>query len=620
VAKKGGIIEGLLGDEEAGAADGDAAAGLDPIAAALATSAATRGRPLGLSLEAYLDQQRELVKIQTEHLHEQRMVLLSSLKIRRATDRLKFGMQLFFALAATVIGLGVLVMLYDAFTSRSVVVDAFKAPPALATRGLTGDVVAVGVLDALQKMQEATHASDRGLNTRGAWASDIKIEVPETGVSIGEINRMLHERFGHDLHIDGELVQTDTGGLALIVRGEGVPAATFTGGSGDLGKLTVQAAEYIYGRSQPRRYAAYLENENRNADAVAFLQRAFPRASSDEERARLANEWGNAYAGLFQPVPAFGKYRLAMALSKPGSKGWWAAWDNLTGSLAAIDEEAAWREGRALLQAAAAAPKREQPGLRTLINPAQATWDMPLELASYLDNAKLNGGAGASTILVAPQLADTYAWMHDPANAARYIAASDPDDPTTKAQALLLQGYAALDRGDAASAVAPLAAFYKAWAADPNLQYVYPNQACFTGLAYGLAGRLIEAEVVFKRVGVQSLCYALHGDVLVHAGDVAGADRIWAEGLKAGPDLPPVPLHRGLFELAQGDLKAAEADVSAAAAKAPHWADPWKAWGDVLAREGRWREALAKYDESLKYAPVWAELHQARDAAARHRS
>ena len=80
----------------------------------------------------------------------------------------------------------------------------------------------------------------------------------------------------------------------------------------------------------------------------------------------------------------------------------------------------------------------------------------------------------------------------------------------------------------------------------------------------------------------------------------------------------PIPLHRGLFELARGDLAAAEGDVSFAAAKAPHWADPWKAWGDVLAREGRWKEALAKYDEALKDAPAWTELHQARDAAIRH--
>ena len=46
-------------------------------------------------------------------------------------------------------------------------------------------------------------------------------------------------------------------------------------------------------------------------------------------------------------------------------------------------------------------------------------------------------------------------------------------------------------------------------------------------------------------------------------------------------------------------------------------ADPLKAWGDVLMRQGHARAARAKYDEALKYAPSWKELHQARDAAAK---
>ena len=49
--------------------------------------------------------------------------------------------------------------------------------------------------------------------------------------------------------------------------------------------------------------------------------------------------------------------------------------------------------------------------------------------------------------------------MHDPAQATRLLTASDPDDPITKAEALLLEGYAALDRGDAAAAVPPLEVF-----------------------------------------------------------------------------------------------------------------------------------------------------------------
>ena len=69
--------------------------------------------------------------------------------------------------------------------------------------------------------------------------------------------------------------------------------------------------------------------------------------------------------------------------------------------------------------------------------------------------------------------------------------------------------------------------------------------------------------------------------MLAHAGDVAGAQRVWAEGVALLPDLPNVYLARGRWEMDNGDLKAAAADLSTASAKAPHYADPLKAWGDV---------------------------------------
>jgi len=56
-------------------------------------------------------------------------------------------------------------------------------------------------------------------------------------------------------------------------------------------------------------------------------------------------------------------------------------------------------------------------------------------------------------------------------------------------------------------------------------------------------------------------------------------------------------------------MKAAEADLKKASAAAPHFADPIKLYGDLLAREGRWKEAFTKYEEALKYAPSWAAIH-----------
>jgi tetratricopeptide (TPR) repeat protein len=181
---------------------------------------------------------------------------------------------------------------------------------------------------------------------------------------------------------------------------------------------------------------------------------------------------------------------------------------------------------------------------------------------------------------------------------------------------LLLQGTGAMERGDFAAAVKPLEAFWKAWPASPDLQTTYSDSQCNLCLAYGMAGRVDDAAALFKNAGPWSRCAAFHGDVLAHAGDFAGAARIWAESLRLVPDLPHVYLHRGRFALGRGDIAAAISDFAAATSRAPHYADPLKSWGDALSGQGLWKASIEKYDEALKYAPAWAGLHQARSVAA----
>jgi hypothetical protein len=66
-----------------------------------------------------------------------------------------------------------------------------------------------------------------------------------------------------------------------------------------------------------------------------------------------------------------------------------------------------------------------------------------------------------------------------------------------------------------------------------------------------------------------------------------------------------------------GDLPAAIEQFRLANLQGPNWADPLKAWGDVLAKEGHGKEGLAKYDEALKHAPNWKELKESREALAK---
>lgn len=131
--------------------------------------------------------------------------------IRRFGLRLQVGFQLFLTLLAAGIGFGLIVMVHDAITSRSVVIDPFEVPASLAADGLNGKVVAAGFLDVLTRIQDANHKSVLARDLSNTWANEISIGVPETGVSIGQLERLIKTRFGHDQHIEGDLVRIPAG-------------------------------------------------------------------------------------------------------------------------------------------------------------------------------------------------------------------------------------------------------------------------------------------------------------------------------------------------------------------------------------------------------------------------
>ena len=70
----------------------------------------------------------------------------------------------------------------------------------------------------------------------------------------------------------------------------------------------------------------------------------------------------------------------------------------------------------------------------------------------------------------------------------------------------------------------------------------------------------------------------------------------------------------------QGDATGAIAKYMGANKRGPQWADPLKAWADVLVKQGKTKEALAKYDEALKYAPNWKQLQEARETLAKQKT
>ncbi len=138
-------------------------------------------------------------------------------------------------------------------------IEAFSVPPDMAARGLTGQAVAAQLQDKLAAMQNATKSARPAESYANNWGNDIKVQIPETGVSIGEFYGLLVTWLGRETHITGEVFHT-AGGIAITARGGGDGGATVQGPEADLDKLLQRAAEAIYLRTQPYRYAVYIQS------------------------------------------------------------------------------------------------------------------------------------------------------------------------------------------------------------------------------------------------------------------------------------------------------------------------------------------------------------------------
>jgi hypothetical protein len=216
-------------------------------------------------------QQARLIALQADQLHEEMRLNLSHLKHRRLGDYTKSVFEIAVGLVVLLIVCGLGTMVWSAAQDRDLVVDAFSVPPDVAQTGLTGNVLAAKVLDRFGAMDRDVHWFTQDFSGIHGASEDVRVEIPETGISIGEVNRYLRAWLGHETHVTGELVHIGTG-LSLTVRSGDQPGLSATATAGDLGGLVRKAAENLFRATQPLRFADYLSSHGRTAEAAAIAE------------------------------------------------------------------------------------------------------------------------------------------------------------------------------------------------------------------------------------------------------------------------------------------------------------------------------------------------------------
>jgi tetratricopeptide (TPR) repeat protein len=612
-----GLLEGVLGGEEEKI--DPTVGGTEPIVAAVAANLAGQNPEVAAKTAAMFDRQTRLLELQCKNVEAEYEVFESEAGPRLLALRLRTGFQLFFALIATVIGLALAIVVYSATQSRGVVIEPFDIAPNIAAEVPSGKIVAAGLLDVLTKIQAASRSSIEHRNLSNAWTSEISIDVPDTGISIGQLERMVKTRFGHDEHVDGNLVKSKKGGLALTVRGSGILPKTFTDEAGDLDTLLRQAGEYVFGQSQPGLWAAYLSNNNRDDDAIAFAQSAYL-AVDASERPYVLNYWANAIADK----GGEGAMRQALPLWRETIRlqpDYWAGYNNIMYALNGLgEEEGVVRVGEQFMKAAGGRPGRAPENLYQ--NYDQVVWNLPAARASNVADMESHSGIGTSGAVAGPEnlnIAQYEAQMHDVDSAALRVKTTSVDEKNAPdvAAAAFTRALLAEETQDFKAAAKEWDIYAGAYA-NPTVSTANPAYICFAALSYEKTSQSAKAEAALKPFGNSTFvdCYRFRADLQEIRGDWAGAQVWYAKAVKLAPSIPSGYYSWGVALAKNGDLAGAADKLKLANQKGPHWADPLKAWGDVLVKQGNAKEALAKYDEALKYAPNWKQLREAREAAA----
>lgn len=558
-------------------------------------------------MDAMLRAQKRLFDLQAELAAEQ----LSDQRAQRAAnqkatwtktmaDKLRIVWNGALVLVFASLAIVAVVMVINAARSRNVIIEAFDAPPALAGGGLNGKVVAASILDEFIRVQREVRADVEQSAATTAWSQQIEVQVPRTGLSVSQIDRMLRRLLGNDTEITGELVQLAPGRLALTVRGTGIAAMRFEGTPAELPRIARDAAEYLFGEGEPLLMSIYLNQQGRYEDTERFAVRVLPRMTDPRQRAAMLANLATALKNLGRLEEAIDRQRSAIALN-PIS---WSSRDTLVLLLNDVGRnEDAHRVGRELRQLIEATPEADRPGMIRVQNLLimENDW-LTVDRATREDAAIIAGGTGVGD--TALYLVENAIALNDWREASLLLAQLDRRRPITRTLRLAAAGQRFLEQErwpEAVEAFTLLRAHVERF---PDAGFtLFPDQLPY---ALARAGQLREAAQAARDIGSDSYFGLLaRAGAYVAPSTIGQADTVYARAVRQVPSRSDGWAAWGRARLVAGDARGAEARFRKATELAPNWANGWKGLGDALVAQGRTAEAVQAYRRASERSPGW---------------
>ena len=593
--------------------------GVDSAAIALGLTGAGREEA-----DIFLREQTELVRLQKarmkaqdDHIEEEQQLQLSHLRVRRFSDYSKMALEIAIGLFLLAVVGGFGAMVWQARTAGGLVIEPLSVPPDLSARGLTGQVLASKLLDRLAAMQAQTDSQRDPKTYANYWGEDIKVEIPSTGISIGELERFMREKLGHPTHITGEVVR-DGSGLALTARAGIEGSSTIVGGEGEIDALVQKLAESLYGITEPYRYGAWLREHNRNAEGMAVFV-ALRDHGPPSERPWGWLGWSNALedrGGVYARLSAMQEMFRRWPDQYLAGQNVALTLDKLSRPEAAI---ATLRTVEPLLSLPGHGGVREDavPIVKERVQSFIALNLGDFQTAQRLWQDQVEFGPQGATYNMHAMLARAELGMHDISAARETIANASAESVgvnplSVEFDAIWGRMLVAMANEDWQAVLrehrTEVASFLSRSPARRSLA-----QAVEVPLvAYSVARlhQFAEADRLIAETPADCyVCLLYRAQIRELEGRRSDSDYWFARAATWQPSIPYAYAQWGAALLARGKPDGAIAKFVLANQKGSHFADPLEMWGEALIAKNRSDLALAKFAEADKYAPNWGRLH-----------
>ncbi|HEY1708938.1 MAG TPA: hypothetical protein VGG10_11790 [Rhizomicrobium sp.] len=585
---------------------------VDPMALSLALNAAAHNERVAAKAEAFLDKQTALADLQIDTLRKQDEFETSHLRWRRFNDQMKGALQIMVVALGALVVVAIAAAMWNASQADGIVVEAFSVPPSLAADGITGDAAAGDVTNKIAAIRDAASVNSfaRSKDVRNESNEDIKVEIPETGISFEQAWRYLKDWLGHERALRGNIRKSANGQIALTVALAGESAVTFTGPASDLDKLEQQAAEQVFAAVDPTNYVLYLDATGREADAYAAISHVVETADP-AVRAGFLSLW-SALTRSSDIQLSLRRARLALALDPRVVV---SHREIMADALLLGDDETALHEAQklALVRSQDLPPAFQGRGYSEIISAAHLEQELAggdfleaqKELCFYCtfpDTLLAHGEYAARDHNVAQAQVNV-------ANALALGSVSPAALHRTRYFELAAMGNWAAAASEAQAYVAAFAANKSAAPRYFALKISTQAQPLFAE-ALARSGNPDAADAAIAATPRDCYhCVRTRGIVAALGKDWNVAAGWFDAAIKRAPSLPFAYADWGAMLLAKGDIDGAIAKFTVAHQKGPHFADPLELWGEALILKNRSDLALAKFEEADKYAPHWGRLH-----------